>query len=132
MPDYKDEPAGVEAMMPWSDFIKERCQGTIPAPPGCPGVLSVSGIRFMLTFIRMPPFLNNLFSVPRNQKSMLKIWQVLLKMPDRHTRKGVFADTAEAPAVPAVVPVVAHDEIFVIPHSYRKGAVLILGGTFRA
>jgi len=25
MPDYKDEPAGVEAMMPWSDFIKERC-----------------------------------------------------------------------------------------------------------
>lgn len=29
MPDYKDEPAGVEAMMPWSDFIKERCQGTM-------------------------------------------------------------------------------------------------------
>ncbi|MDE6639704.1 MAG: IS66 family transposase [Acetatifactor sp.] len=27
MPDYKDEPAGVEAMMPWSDFIKEHCTG---------------------------------------------------------------------------------------------------------
>ena len=25
MPDYKEEPAGVEAMMPWSEFIKERC-----------------------------------------------------------------------------------------------------------
>ncbi len=25
MPDYKQEPAGVEAMMPWNDFIKERC-----------------------------------------------------------------------------------------------------------
>ncbi len=25
MPDYKNEPAGVETMMPWSDFIKERC-----------------------------------------------------------------------------------------------------------
>lgn len=29
MPDYKNEPAGVEAMMPWSDFIKERCSGVI-------------------------------------------------------------------------------------------------------
>lgn len=29
MPDYKDEPAGVEAMMPWSDFIKERCSGVM-------------------------------------------------------------------------------------------------------
>ena len=25
MPDYKEKPAGVEAMMPWSEFIKERC-----------------------------------------------------------------------------------------------------------
>ena len=25
MPDYRQEPAGVEAMMPWNDFIKERC-----------------------------------------------------------------------------------------------------------
>lgn len=25
MPDYKDKPAGVEVMMPWSEFIKERC-----------------------------------------------------------------------------------------------------------
>ena len=23
MPDYKEEPAGVEAMMPWSEFIKD-------------------------------------------------------------------------------------------------------------
>lgn len=29
MPDYKQEPAGVEAMMPWSDFIKERCLGVM-------------------------------------------------------------------------------------------------------
>ena len=25
MPDYRQEPAGVEAMMPWNDFIRERC-----------------------------------------------------------------------------------------------------------
>ena len=29
MPDYKDSPAGIEALMPWSDFIKERCTGAI-------------------------------------------------------------------------------------------------------
>lgn len=29
MPDYKDKPAGVEAMMPWSEFIKERCSGVM-------------------------------------------------------------------------------------------------------
>ncbi|MCD7790266.1 MAG: IS66 family transposase [Bacteroides thetaiotaomicron] len=29
MPDYKNEPAGVEALMPWSDFIKERCSGVM-------------------------------------------------------------------------------------------------------
>lgn len=27
MPDHKDSPAGIEALMPWSDFIKERCMG---------------------------------------------------------------------------------------------------------
>ncbi len=27
MLNYKDKPAGVEAMMPWSEFIKERCSG---------------------------------------------------------------------------------------------------------
>jgi transposase len=27
MPDYKDEPAGIEQLMPWSDFIKKRCTG---------------------------------------------------------------------------------------------------------
>lgn len=27
MPDYKKEPAGIEQLMPWSDFIKERCSG---------------------------------------------------------------------------------------------------------
>ena len=27
MPDYKEEPAGIEQLMPWSDFIKERCSG---------------------------------------------------------------------------------------------------------
>lgn len=29
MPDYKEEPAGIEQLMPWSDFIKERCSGVI-------------------------------------------------------------------------------------------------------
>lgn len=29
MPDYKHKPAGVEAMMPWSEFIKERCCGVM-------------------------------------------------------------------------------------------------------
>lgn len=27
MLDYKDSPAGIEALMPWRDFIKERCIG---------------------------------------------------------------------------------------------------------
>ena len=27
MPDYKDEPAGIEQLLPWSNFIKERCSG---------------------------------------------------------------------------------------------------------
>ena len=29
MPDYKNEPAGIENLLPWSDFIKERCSGLI-------------------------------------------------------------------------------------------------------
>jgi transposase len=29
MPDYKNEPAGIEALMPWSDFIRERCSGAM-------------------------------------------------------------------------------------------------------
>lgn len=29
MPDYKEEPAGIEQLMPWSGFIKERCSGVI-------------------------------------------------------------------------------------------------------
>lgn len=29
MPDYKNEPAGIEMLLPWSDFIKERCTGLI-------------------------------------------------------------------------------------------------------
>ena len=27
MPDYKDEPAGIEMLLPWSDFIQENCSG---------------------------------------------------------------------------------------------------------
>lgn len=40
MPDHKDSPAGIEQLMPWSDFIKERCSGLsdtetyIPENPG--------------------------------------------------------------------------------------------------
>ncbi|MFR3282995.1 MAG: transposase domain-containing protein [Clostridium fessum] len=29
MPDYKNEPAGIEKLLPWSNFIKERCRGLI-------------------------------------------------------------------------------------------------------
>ena len=29
MPDYKNEPAGIEQLLPWSDFIKERCSGVV-------------------------------------------------------------------------------------------------------
>lgn len=29
MPDYQNEPAGIEKLLPWSDFIKERCSGLI-------------------------------------------------------------------------------------------------------
>ena len=29
MPDYKNEPAGIEQLLPWSDFIKEKCSGVI-------------------------------------------------------------------------------------------------------
>lgn len=27
MPDYKNESAGIEQLMPWSKFIKENCSG---------------------------------------------------------------------------------------------------------
>ena len=26
MPDYKNEPEGIEELMPWSDMIQQRCQ----------------------------------------------------------------------------------------------------------
>lgn len=29
MPDYKNEPAGIEKLLPWSDFIREHCSGLI-------------------------------------------------------------------------------------------------------
>ena len=29
MPDYTDSPAGIEALMPWSDFIQDRCKGSM-------------------------------------------------------------------------------------------------------
>ena len=29
MPDYKNEPAGIEQLLLWSEFIKERCTGII-------------------------------------------------------------------------------------------------------
>lgn len=29
MPDYKNKPAGIEKLLPWSDFMKERCTGLI-------------------------------------------------------------------------------------------------------
>ena len=29
MPDYKNKPKDIEMLLPWSDFIKERCTGVI-------------------------------------------------------------------------------------------------------
>ena len=29
MPDYKDEPAGIEQLLPWSEFIREHCSGVM-------------------------------------------------------------------------------------------------------
>lgn len=29
MPDYKNEPEGIEHLLPWSDFMKEHCTGLI-------------------------------------------------------------------------------------------------------
>lgn len=29
MPGYKNESAGIEQLLPWSDFIKEHCSGLI-------------------------------------------------------------------------------------------------------
>ena len=29
MPDYKNKPAGIEKLLPWSDFMKEHCTGLI-------------------------------------------------------------------------------------------------------
>ena len=29
MPDYQNEPEGIEQLLPWSDFIKEHCTGLI-------------------------------------------------------------------------------------------------------
>ena len=29
MPDYKNEPAGINQLMPWSEFIRERCSGVM-------------------------------------------------------------------------------------------------------
>ena len=29
MPDYKNTPAGIELLMPWSEYIKERCSGVM-------------------------------------------------------------------------------------------------------
>ena len=44
MPDYKDAPAGIEQLMPWSDFIKEKCSGvtnTSTEKPESRGNLSI-------------------------------------------------------------------------------------------
>jgi hypothetical protein len=29
MPDYKNEPAGINQLMLWSEFIRERCSGVM-------------------------------------------------------------------------------------------------------
>jgi hypothetical protein len=29
MPDYKNEPAGIEQLLPWNNYMKEHCTGLI-------------------------------------------------------------------------------------------------------
>lgn len=29
MPDYKEEPVGIEQLLPWSKFMKEHCTGLV-------------------------------------------------------------------------------------------------------
>ena len=29
MPDYKNEPAGIEELLPWSTFVQDKCSGII-------------------------------------------------------------------------------------------------------
>lgn len=44
MPDYKNEPAGIEQLMPWSEFIQERCSGVMDTETETPenrGKLSI-------------------------------------------------------------------------------------------
>ena len=36
MPDYKNEPAGIKQLLPWSDFIKEKCSGLINVESNVP------------------------------------------------------------------------------------------------
>lgn len=36
MPDYKNEPAGIEKLLPWSEFIKEHCTGLIDVETNTP------------------------------------------------------------------------------------------------
>lgn len=35
MPDYKNEPAGIKQLMPWSEFIKENCSGITDTKKYC-------------------------------------------------------------------------------------------------
>ena len=36
MPDYMNSSAGIEQLMPWSDFIKEKCSGLINVESNVP------------------------------------------------------------------------------------------------
>ena len=35
MPDYMNSSAGIEQLMPWSEFIKEQCSGLIDVESNC-------------------------------------------------------------------------------------------------
>ena len=36
LPDYNDEPEGIEQLLPWSDFIKEHCSRAVDTENICP------------------------------------------------------------------------------------------------
>lgn len=36
LPDYNDEPEGIEQLLPWSEFIKEHCSGAVDTENICP------------------------------------------------------------------------------------------------
>ena len=54
VPDYEDEPAGIEQLHPWSDFIKEHCSGATDTETIWPEkILSIVFRKFIFKLSRL-------------------------------------------------------------------------------